>query len=488
MLIRQTILYLPAQLLGPLAQFVAAIVWTHWLAPGPYGQLTAIMAAQELAFVGFLSWWSGYTLRFLGSFDTPEARQRLRRAENSILSISAIGQSLLAITVLVIFRFELTPLLVLWTVLFTTSRSLLAHLSERARAQGQIAAYTVAQLFGPVFGFALAYVFVAQVSASPVAALAGFAVAQIIGAAISWRMMGMSGGFALPARDILLPALTFGVPLVLAGAIAWISLNGIRLIVERINGAEALGLISVGWALGQRLASVAAMLVTAAAYPLAVARMDAGEVDEALWQLSAGGALLLGILAPMSAGIFMVTPQIVELMIAEPFREVTMLVLPLAALGGAIRNFRVHFFDQTILLFKQTSVLMWLSIGETVVTVAACAFGAYTHGIYGAVVGCLAGIVFGLGVGLVICVVRFRLRLPWDAAWRVAVATSAMALTVYLAQAGAPASSSWLALGLQVAAGALVYVASLALLYPQQLAVRLRQFRAARSPRMEEPA
>ena len=33
MLIRQTILYLPAQLLSPVAQFLSVMIWTWWLPP-----------------------------------------------------------------------------------------------------------------------------------------------------------------------------------------------------------------------------------------------------------------------------------------------------------------------------------------------------------------------------------------------------------------------------------------------------------------------
>ena len=57
MLIRQTFLYLPAQLIGPLFQFIAAVVWTHWLMPDAYGVLTFIFAAQELAYILCNGWW-----------------------------------------------------------------------------------------------------------------------------------------------------------------------------------------------------------------------------------------------------------------------------------------------------------------------------------------------------------------------------------------------------------------------------------------------
>ena len=50
MLLRQTLLYLPAQLVGPFALFIAAVVWTHLLPPDAYGTLMLVMAIQELIF------------------------------------------------------------------------------------------------------------------------------------------------------------------------------------------------------------------------------------------------------------------------------------------------------------------------------------------------------------------------------------------------------------------------------------------------------
>ncbi len=477
MLIRQTILYLPAQLLGPMFQFIAAVVWTHWLQPDAYGLLTSIMAAQELAFIGCLSWWSAYTLRYVGTFDGADEQQKFQRAENAILWVSSVGQALIGVASLVVFRLELTPTLILWTVLFTTSRCTGTHMGERARARGMIGAYTLSQLVGPVGGFALAYLFLSRMAATPESALAGFAIAKIIGLALSWRMMRMGYRVAMPTTAMLWRALAFGLPLLLGGVISWICVNGIRIIIERLNGAEALGLISVGWGLGQRLASVAAMLVTAAAFPLAVARLKTGSIDDALRQLSAGGALLLGILAPATAGIALVSPDVVQLMIAEPFRDVTTIILPVAALAGALRNFRMHFGDQPMILLEKTPMTIWVNSVEAIATVAGCAIGASSFGLFGAVLGCLFGTVVGLVFGFALSVVKFGLPLPWDEAGRILLATAAMALAVNASRLHPASNALPVQLGVEVAIGAVAYGCALAALYPHEVvtrAVRLR--------------
>ena len=125
---------------------------------------------------------------------------------------------------------------------------------------------------------------------------------------------------------------------------------------RRWAGDTALGLLAVGWSLGQRLAGVTAMLVTAAAFPLAVRRFATQSREEALRQFGAGGTLLVGIVVPAAVGLWQVSPLLVDLMIAAPFRPVTLAILPAAVITGAIRNLRVHYADQTFLLFERTGI------------------------------------------------------------------------------------------------------------------------------------
>ena len=74
--------------------------------------------------------------------------------------------------------------------------------------------------------------------------------------------------------EIVEHALRYGIPLIIGGALGWVGLNASRFIVNEMSGVAAAGLFAVGYGLGQRAAAVAAMLVTAAAFPLAVKSME----------------------------------------------------------------------------------------------------------------------------------------------------------------------------------------------------------------------
>ncbi|SEE76650.1 Membrane protein involved in the export of O-antigen and teichoic acid [Rhizobiales bacterium GAS188] len=464
MLLYHTLLYLPAQLLGPAFQLLAAVVWTHWLSPSEYGVLALIIAAQELVFSLCLSWWSQYTTRYYAAHQEEGSTARFQPTENSVLLGSVLLQTLVASIALAFSDARLDLALVGATVLFTVTRSIATYLGERARASGRIAAYTLAQTSGPVIGCLIGFAVVLEGHASATAVLAGFAIAQTLTLPVLWRMLGLGAVLGLD-RGILSIAIRYGAPLLGAGVISWASVNGLRVVVDVFNGAADVGLISVGWNLGQRAAVVAAMLVTAAAYPLAVRRAVTHSRGAALAQLAQAGALLLGVLAPIAVGLLIVNRTAVELLIGPEFQSITIAILPIAVLSGAIRNLRMHYADQTFLLCERSDIALMVCAIEAVLVVPLCIIGLLVKGLVGACLGCLAGHALAAVIIFILAVGRFRLPVPWAHFGRIALATLCMAGLLE----GLPWAATRLGLIAEVAAGGLAYAVVIALLYRREL-------------------
>ncbi|MBV9394391.1 MAG: lipopolysaccharide biosynthesis protein [Methylobacteriaceae bacterium] len=425
MLIRHTFLYLPAQLVGPFVQFVAALVWTHFMAPDLYGILTFIFAAQDLAFVFSLSWWSQYTLRYFALLPGKE-RQRYRAAESAVLAATSLIQAVVALGALILLRIEPSIPLVFAAIAFTVTRCITQHLSERARSEHQIFDYTVGQTAGPVAGFALALAAVIGIAPTPEWALIGYASAQAL--ALIWllrRLHVAPVSWPLP-RQVIRNALGFGLPIVVAGAIGWISLNGIRVVVEHAAGATALGLVAVGWGLGQRFTGVAATLVSAASFPLAVKSFASGSRAEAFRQLAQGGVLLIALVVPATAGLCLLTGPFVELTVSRSFQEATMLILPLAAIAGGIRNIRIHFADQVLILMERIDVGIAINVVEAVCVIAGSWIGLRLGGLAGAVEGCLVASAIGAALCFGYIRWKFDFPLPWANTARVFLAAAIM--------------------------------------------------------------
>jgi O-antigen/teichoic acid export membrane protein len=478
-LIRQTLAYMPAQLIGPLSQFATAIVLTHWLGASDYGLTMLIFAAQELVFLVALSWWTFYMMRYSGGITEEEARERYRRSETTILLVTTVLQVLATIAIILATEPGVSKAFYFGACIFTVSRSFLNFLSERARTLGSIREYSLIQIAAPLGGLLLTVLVMYTIGAKPGWVLLVFAIVQaVIGTVVAGRL-GVSPFPGKVDRAILIAALAFGIPVIVSGAFGWLAGNGIRFVVQYMLGSEALGLLSVGWGLATRLSAVAALVVTAAAYPLAVKAMERGDPEGARRQISDNSALLFGIVAPATIGVIAITEPLTRLLIAPEFQAATIAILPWALLGAAIRNLRMHGWDQLYLLFEKPKHMMALEGIEAGATILAALIGAWFWGILGAVIGTLvAAIIVAIGDFFYL---RKHLGLyaPLLHLVKVALATLAMfGALVLLPRFGLTIRADWLSILLAIGIGAVVYGLALMVLFPRYVLIGYREVKA----------
>jgi len=460
-LIRQTIRYLPAQLLAPALQLLSMVVWTYWLPPGEMGSFVLVTATQEFVNLVALSWFSIHALRFM-----PFERGRRERAdylhtEASIVAISLPLSLLAAIGTVAFFGSgPLSPSSVGIVALFFASRGANVHYSERARAQSNIPAYTILQVGGPLGGFGLGLLLVGAVAPTAEMLLLAYGIAQFAATAIAAPLIGIS---ILPRRihaALIRAAFSYGGPLLVLFGLGWIAENNFRYIVEQYAGAATFGLMAVGWGLGRRCASFGCMMVAAAAFPTAARLLNEGRRSEAMAQLSTNAALLIGVMAPTVAGLAIIAAPATDLLVAEPYREMTRAILGLSALAGAMRFLHVHVTDQLFILEKRVAYAAIVDIVEIGATIALTLAGLVGYGPVGAVIGSAAGSALASIVSLGLAR-RMAFRLPLADLGRIGLATAAMSAGIMLL----PPIGTVAGLCLAIALGMAIYGATIAALY-----------------------
>jgi O-antigen/teichoic acid export membrane protein len=462
MMIRHSLLYLPAQVIGPLMQLVAMVVWTHLVSEHTLGVITLVIATHELLQVAFLAWWSQFALRFFGRFRNGGDAGRFYRTENAVVVLSIVIQSLAAIAILFwIVAPDAGRELIAATAGYVVTRTLTLYVSERARVSHQIGLYSVQQILGPTVGFAAGWILIKLFGPEPEWVLVGYAIAQLAAVIVVLPYLDFSFRIRPVDRAILGQALHYGLPLVIGGALGWLGLNAPRFIVNDLMGVAAAGLFAVGYGLGQRAAAVAAMLVTAAAYPLAVKKMEEKGSAAAMLQLADNGALLLAAIVPSVTGIFLLRQDIVSLLIAEPFRATTLAILPLSVLAGGIRSARAHFCDQVFLLHNRTRLAMLVMGLDAIAAVGFGIAGTLLWGLVGAAAASVAAALVAALVSFALGLVKFRLRAPWAHLARIALAAAAMGGGLMML----PHAHNVGFLIAYIALGAAIYLAALALLY-----------------------
>jgi O-antigen/teichoic acid export membrane protein len=453
---------MPAQVVGPLFQLVAVVAWTHVTSESTLGILTLVTATHELLQTLFLFWWSQYALRFFGTFKDGDAADRFYRTENAVLLLSCAVQSVVVLGILwTEIAPDAGPGLALAVVGYVITRTYNLYIAERARVRHEILVYTIQQITGPALGFLLGLLFIKMFGDVPAWPVAAFAIAQFVAMVVVLPMIRFGWKVGPIDRTLLRQAMQYGIPLVVGGGFSWLGINASRFIVTDMLGLSAAGLFAVGYGLGYRASTVAAMMVTASAFPIAVRTMEEHGRHLALRQLADNGALLSAILFPSIAGVFILRNEIVHLLIAASFQEATLLILPLATLAGAIRNFRAHFSDQVFLLHKNTRLIIVISGVEAALTVVISIIFIKWWGLIGAVVASTISATVASSLSFGGSIIFFGLRPPIGHLIKVAIATAAMVTALYYV----PEHDTAFYLTLHIALGATIYAVVLAVLF-----------------------
>jgi O-antigen/teichoic acid export membrane protein len=462
MLLRQTLLYLPAQVLGPIFQLISAFAWTHFLLPDQMGLFALISAAQELAFAGTLNWFSLYTVRYFDPNAVQSQKDRFLATETAVLISASLAMVIALLILPMSSSGPLTRELLIAAIAFVVSRSLVAYIADRARTQGDALAYTVLQTGGPMFGFLLGLLLVRFYPPTAATVLWGYTLIQL--ATLTFAFARLQ--FSLRPQDgdlaMVKTAVMYGLPLFFGGLLVWLANNGVRFMVEWKEGAVGVGLITVGWALGLRAAQFAAMLTTAAAFPLALKRAREDGMAAGQAQLINNGVLLLATLAPAVAGLYIIGEPLVTLIVAEPYRLITTQVLPLAILTGALRSVRVHFANQVFLLHEKPMIPVMNDGIDAALTIILGGLGLWLGGLTGCIFGIMIGAALTLATGLLAAWHWHKFTFPVPDLLRIGTAVTAMSLAVSALNTGASPQSILLA----ITVGGLVYAAVFAALYP----------------------
>ncbi|WP_181705756.1 lipopolysaccharide biosynthesis protein [Chthonobacter rhizosphaerae] len=461
MLFRRTLLYLPAQILAPTLQFVLVLAWAHLLPSALVGTIALATAIQEIAFAFFYTWWSQYLLRHLAGFRLAGGMARFLQAEAAAILGSSAAMLACATPVAALYfadHIDRTTLALMAAFLLT--RSLATYLAERARADSQIGLYTIVQVGIPAGALALTVPAVdhwgptAGAAFGPLIACQGAAIIACL-----LRMDMLRAGLRVHL-DIGWQAARFGGPVMAGALLSALTLNAPRFIVDGLYGLEVAGAFAVPYGMGLRIASVAVMLVTAGAYPLAVSIYERDGADAAYRQLASNFRMVLLVVLPVGIGAISVSPALIEVLIPPGMRDTAHLALPLAVAFGTLRYLRSHTVDQVFLLNRRTRAVTAVTLLELALGSVLGLAGAADLGAPGAVLGPVAASAAAL---IVSWVLASRIR-AFTSSAKDAAAILAAAAPIPLIVLANPATGGLGSLVLATAVGAITYGAGILVL------------------------
>lgn len=470
-LLHGTLLYLPAQFTPPFVQFVTTVVWTYLLDPATFGYVTFVISVQEIMACAGLTGWTMFVLRYRARFRGLE-EPRFLAMDRRFALLASVVQVVLTPFLLHVLALPCDAATIAATGSYLVSRMLLSHYADWARADHAVGAYTIGQLVASIAGAGLSFGAIKVFGPNCAAVLGAVAIGNVLALLALMTRTPIRFGLGVFDAALFQEVKRYGKLAIVGGVVGWGAGNAIRIIVQYMDGPVALGLISVGWSLGQRIAGVLAMLLTAAAYPLAVKHLESGDRKGALAQVSFNGLLLFGILLPAAVGTLLLAGPLVTLLIAEKFRSATILILPIALGAASLRFLRLHTCEQTMLLLERTELSMCVVLVEAALNVSLCAAGLYLGGPYGATLGMLVGSAITCVGSFAFCFTVLGLPPPaLSTVLRIALACAAMSIGVRTLSVTAGASS----LALAVVLGAVIYGVAIVMLFPEVWALFARR-------------
>jgi O-antigen/teichoic acid export membrane protein len=462
MLIRQTLLYVPSQFLGPAAQLVAMVLWTHLLSPADVGVITIFFATRDILLNLSGSWWTSYTGRYI-------AGERDRSGHDSTERVVVVVGTVVRTLVLMVFfwvsGYPAKPILYVVAAAQVATEALVMHGTVRFWALGRIGPYTALMNLGSLIGVPLGLVLAWLFDDKVVAVLSGYVIGQLV-AVLATRSIGPYVSTpSRPAWDLIPRALRYSLPLVAGSLCAWVSTNFIRFVIERQAGLEALGVFTPGWTVGLRIVDVVSLFVTTAAFPLALAKLREEGRSAAVAQMGQNTVLLLATMAPASLGLVLVGPHLAVLLFKEGFATMAATIIPIAAACGFVRCLRLHFPDQSFLVFEQSYRNLVVAAFDSVGAIGLCSLGLFLGGVVGAALGMMAAAVLSLLLSFGLSRYSYGIGVPLVPVLKILTATCAM----WIAGLVLPTPAGILSMAFFIGACALAYGAALGLLFGRQV-------------------
>jgi O-antigen/teichoic acid export membrane protein len=229
--------------------------------------------------------------------------------------------------------------------------------------------------------------------------------------------------------------------------------NSDRFMLGWLLGSAAAGTYAAGYDLANTTVTLLMMVVTLAAYPLAVRSLETEGQEAAREGLRQGGLLLLAVAVPAATGLAVCAPNITEVVLGTAFREAGSEVVPWIALAALLAGIKAYYFDLGFQLGRYTLGLVWVAAAAAGVNLALNFWWIPVLGLMGAVYATAAA--YAVGLGLSWWLGRWAFPVPPfpTESVKVVMAAGIMALLLWPMRG----HHGWLMLLAQAGSGFLVY-------------------------------
>lgn len=427
-MLNHSFIYLFAQGIPGLLNFLALALYTRLLLPDDYGRYGLVIAGVSFANALVFYWIRNSLGRFYPAH-TKDPQVLLSTITAGFLAMVAVTGVLGAGAIIFwpdpTWRgFIALGLILLWVQAWYELSLAIARAKLQPRRFGVLS--FVKAVLGLVLGLGL--VFIGLKAYGP---LLGIIIGMTCVAALSFKHEWGTVQLNKVDKTLGKELIQYGFPLTGIAILSFLIASSDRFILNYISGIEAAGLYSASYDLPNQTLGLLMMVVNLAAFPLAMRALEDHGVEAVHEQLKENIIMLLAIALPATTGFILCTPNIAEVVLGEQFRETAIVVIPWVVIGAFIAGMKSYYIDISFYLAKNTLAHMWIVGITAIVNIVFNVWWIPSMGVLGAAYATVVAYTVGAIMSWIVGHRVFPIPLPPKEAWKVILSTTIMGLSLW---------------------------------------------------------
>jgi O-antigen/teichoic acid export membrane protein len=463
--LKDTVKYLPAQIVPGIVGFVSIPIITRLFAPEDYGDYSLVMATF-MVFATLVGWLSMSIIRF---YPVYERDNELDFFCGNIVKLTFI--SILAITVIfVIFLFSIRTHLPsnLYSLMFVgigvfIVMALSNVFQHFLRSMRQVGWYSFFVTWRSVIGFGLGLGLIFLFKLGIESLLWGTIVSMIIILPLLWRKAvgGRSIEFTGVDSSLLKEMAGYSFPLVIGQLAAWILSLSDRYILELFRGSEEVGIYSASYNISEKSTMLLTTLFMLASGPILVRVWEKEGESKSRELLNGITRYYLIACVPAIVGLSVLSKPILKIMTGAQYFE-GYKIMPFVTLGILFLGLQQR-FQTGFVFYKKTSFITLAIVSSGLLNLFLNFLFIPRYGYFAAAITTLISYAFLLFLMIILTQRLFVWKFPFESLIKVACASGIMGMIVYYVGNRLTSSTS-INLTSGVCVGAVVYILMLFLL------------------------
>lgn len=455
MLLRQTAVYMLANIVTAALGLASVMLFTRMLEPGEYGIYVVALSVAGIINAFLFNWGRHAVLRHYND----EAGSDVRL---TVMGGYLAGMALLplALGLFALFPGQ-SPERVVLAMLLASTLGVFEFGQEVLRARMDTRAFMISAITRAVFAFVLGFGAVRLGFGGTglvITAALSFVIGSLVRSGAVWR--GPRAGFA---RKKMRGLLAYGMPITMAGVLFALYAAMDRLVVAYVLGDVAAGQYGAAADLTRQIITFPALAIGSAVVPLAIRLFESEGKEAADAHLARSLELLVGIMLPAAAGFAITAPDVARLFLGSRFSDAAAMLMPILAGAWVFNAISQYYLHVSFQLALQPRRFVMHGLGGLVVASVFIPVLVLQYGMIGAAAGLVLAEAGSMGIGLWLTRGAHPMPVPWLRLARIGVATAIMgAVTAWVHDALA-AYGLWALWGSVVAGGVCYGVCALAL-------------------------